>query len=73
MITRKQLTIAEKDHFKALTVKVILWAEINVPNEYLYNSRAAYWGSALRAKIITQDEYQLGQDHYQNLWNYVGD
>jgi hypothetical protein len=73
MITRKQLTIAEKDHFKALMVKVILWAEINVPNEYLYNSRAAYWGSALRAKIITQDEYQLGQDHYQNLWNYVGD
>lgn len=73
MITRKQLTIAEKDHFKALMVKVILWAEINVPNEYLYNSRAAYWGSALRAKIITQDEYQLGQDHYQNLWDYVGD
>jgi len=73
MITRKQLTIAEKDHFKALMIKVILWAEINVPNEYLYNSRAAYWGSALRAKIITQDEYQLGQDHYQNLWDYVGD
>jgi len=73
MITRKQLTIAEKDHFKALMIKVILWAEINVPNEYLYNSRATYWGSALRAKIITQDEYQLGQDHYLHLWHYVGD
>ena len=73
MITRKQLTIAEKDHFKALMIKVILWAETNVPNEYLYNSRATYWGSALRAKIITQDEYQLGQDHYLHLWHYVGD
>ena len=63
----------EQNQFKALMVKVILWAEINVPNEYSYNSRATYWGSALRAKIITQDEYQLGQDHYRNLWDYVGD
>ena len=63
----------EQNQFKALMVKVILWAETNVPNEYCYNSRATYWGSALRAKIITQDEYQLGQSHYRNLWDYVGD
>jgi hypothetical protein len=63
----------EQDQFKALMVKVILWAETNVPNEYSYNSRAAYWGSALRAQIITQDEYNLGRSHYRNLWDYVGD
>ena len=63
----------EQDQFKALMVKVILWAETNVPNEYSYNSRASYWGSALRAQIITQDEYNLGRSHYRNLWDYVGD
>ena len=63
----------EQEQFKALMIKVTLWAEANVPNEYSYNSRAVYWGSALRAQIITQDEYNLGRSHYRNLWDYTGD
>lgn len=73
MITKKQLTTAEKDNFKSLMVKVVLWAETNVPDQYLYNSRASFWGSALGAKIITQDEYELARTYYHNLWDYVGD
>ena len=73
MITQEQ-----REFFQTIDVTMIInlvdnWSKENVPNEYYYNSRAAYWGSALRSQIITQDEYNLGRSHYRNLWDYVGD
>lgn len=73
MINKTQLVAAEKEHWQALDDKVYQWAKVNVPTQVNYNSRMTYWGSALSAGIITQDEYQLGKTQYGNLWDYVGD
>ena len=73
MTTNNQSITQEQQQFKALMIKVTLWAETNVPNEYSYNSRAVYWRSALQAGIISEEEYSLGQTHYAHLWTYVGD
>lgn len=53
--------------------KVNRWARENVPNEYNYNSRRVYFGSALKAGVITSDEYNEAEKFYGNLWTYVGD
>lgn len=60
-------------NWTALVDKVNAWCRSNVPEQYSYNSRATYWGSALRAGIITQEEYDYARTRYANLWDYVGD
>lgn len=68
-----QLTYSQKHDWLALVARVNMWTVQNRPDEYMYNSKQTYWGSALQAGIITQDEYNLGRNMYAQLWNYVGD
>ena len=67
-----------KDQFGAIDWKTIVdivnqWARENVPEQYNYNSRATYWGSALTAGLITEEVYDYASDKYGRLWDYVGD
>ena len=73
MISKSKLILAEKEHWNALVDKVYTWCRSNVPDQLNYNSRATYWGSALRAGIINKEEYDLARTQYANLWDYVGD
>lgn len=73
MISKKQLILAEQEHWDHTRITVDEWAKTNVPDQYNYNSRATYWGSALLAGIITQEEYDYARTRYANLWYYVGD
>lgn len=73
MINKKHLIEAEKEHIQHLQDTVNSWAKTNVPNEYNYNSRMTYWGSARTAGIITNDEYELAKWYFGPLWDYVGD
>lgn len=59
--------------FQHLEKTVNSWAKTHVPTEYNYNSRATYWGSALRAGIITREDYDLARAYCGQLWDYVGD
>ena len=49
------------------------WARVNVPSQYNYSSRATYWGSAMRAGIISRDMYNFARDRFGDLWDYTGD
>lgn len=69
-------------YFDDLVVKVILWAQSHVLEQYLTEPRSSFWTSALEAKVITQGEYDFAQNHYshqnpnmwnQTMWNYVPD
>lgn len=73
MINKTQLIAAEQEHWEHTKKLVDNWARTNVPNEYNYNSRATYWGSAMRAGIISQDMYDYAQNHFGDLWDYTGD
>lgn len=63
----------EAARFRDVCWKVNQWARENVPNEWMYNSRMTYYGSAMREGIITQDEYNLCRRMFGDIWNYVGD
>lgn len=73
MVTKRQLTSAEKEHWQHTDNLVNNWARVHVPDEYNYNSRATYWRSALTAGIIDESMYKLAQERYGDLWWYVGD
>ena len=67
-----------KDQFGVRDWKTIVdivnqWARQNVPEQYNYNSRMTYWGSALTAGIITEEVYDYASTQYGRLWDYVGD
>ena len=73
MISKNQLILAEQEHWDHTRNTVDEWAKSNVPDQYAYNSRSAYWGSALLAGIINNDMYDYARTRYGNLWDYVGD
>lgn len=73
MISKQQLTQAEKEHWEHTKNLVNEWARANVPEQYNYSSRATYWGSAMRADIITRDMYNFARNHFGDLWDYTGD
>lgn len=73
MINKRQLTAAEQEHWEHTKNIVNDWARTNVPSQYNYNSRATYWGSALRAGIINQDMYDFARERFGDLWDYTGD
>ena len=73
MISKKHLIQVEKEHWLTVENDVNEWAKANVPDTYNYSSRAAYWYSALRAGIITQDLYDYAREYFGNLWDYTGD
>lgn len=57
--------------------KVNDWSYYNAHHEYYYGSRSSYWTMALKAEVITQEEYDYAQNRYKNLspnvdlWNYI--
>lgn len=63
----------EAARFRDITWTVNQWARENVPHEWMYNSRMTYFGSALRAGIITKEDYDLCKAKFGDIWNYVGD
>lgn len=73
MISKKQLIAAEQEHWEHTKKIVNDWARVNVPSQYNYSSRATYWGSALRAGIISRDMYDYARNCFGNLWDYTGD
>jgi len=73
MISKKELILAEKEHWSTTVDTVYQWAKVNVPEQTMYNSRMTYWGSALTAGIISRDDYDYARQYYGNLWSYVGD
>jgi len=70
---RNDLTDIQKEYVQHLQDTVNSWAKTNVPNEYNYNSRMTYWGSAFTAGIITRDDYDLARVYFGPIWDYVGD
>ena len=73
MISKKQLTAAEQEHWENTKNIVNKWARANVPSQYNYSSRATYWGSALSAGIISRDMYDFARDRFGDLWDYTRD
>ena len=68
-----KLTTEELQSFKIIENKVISWARENVPNQYNYSSRAAYWRSAKNAGIITKEDLSRAYDVYGHMIDYTGD
>jgi len=73
MINKHDMELAETERWNTIVDTVIDWARKNEPNQYNYNSRMTYWGSALRAGIISRDDYEQARKRYGALWDYVGD
>lgn len=67
------LTHQELLAFKPIEDKVISWARENVPEQYNYSSRAAYWRSAKQAGIITEEDLSQAYKVYGHMIDYTGD
>jgi antirestriction protein ArdC len=68
-----KLTAEEISRITEIIDRVNSWAKENAQNDFYYGSRYSYYRPAKECLIIDQDEYDLAEKYYGQLWHYRGD
>lgn len=53
--------------------RVCAWAKDHAQNDFYYGTRYSYYKAAKLSWVIEQDEYDLAEKYYGELWTYRGD
>ena len=68
-----KLTPEEMIRMIAISDRVNAWAKDYAQNDFYYGTRYSYYKAAKMAWVIEQDEYDLAERYYGELWTYRGD
>lgn len=61
----------DKEEWYQIFRKVSKWSLTD--EEYSYCNRKTLYGLALKKNMITQEEYEIAEKEFGELWEYTGD
>lgn len=68
-----KLTNEERIRMVGINDRVIAWAREYASNDLYYGTPYSYYRTAKEIGMISDDEYELAQRSYGQLWHYRGD